>query len=137
MDRYRLRFINNYFFGVIMAKILVVDDEVCIVDLITDYLECAGHQVLSAGDGDEALEIYRRESPDLVVSDIFMPRMNGIELADLIKKDNPDYPVMLITGYDPDVEHHADVLLEKPFNIHSFIDNVKSLLEKKPDYGAN
>ena len=72
-----------------MATILVVDDEQPLRDLLADVLELDGHRVLVAANGREALAIARRDRPDLVVSDVMMPLLNGVRLCQQLKAIRP------------------------------------------------
>ncbi len=82
-----------------MKKILLVDDEEGIQMLYREELEDDGYEVISAYSGEEGLQKFKDESPDLVVLDIQMPGMNGIETLRQMKMNNPDLPVILSTAY--------------------------------------
>ncbi|MCB9358013.1 MAG: response regulator [Calditrichaeota bacterium] len=104
-------------------RILVVDDEQFMVHTLTKLLEVLGYDVVTAFGGREASEKFAAEQIDLVVSDVHMPDMNGLELMASIKSQNPDFPVILVTGYGVEDarktagEYHADGFLGKPFRI--------------------
>ncbi|CAN5482228.1 sigma-54 dependent transcriptional regulator [soil metagenome] len=82
-----------------MAKIIVVDDEVISLTILKGVLENAGHDITTASDGEEALEIMKKLKFDIVLSDFNMPGMNGIELTKEILKLSPDSIVILITAF--------------------------------------
>ena len=82
-----------------MKKILLVDDEEGIQMLYREELQDAGYEVVSAYTGEEGLEKLRSESPDLVILDIQMPGMNGIETLRQMKMDNPSLPIILSSAY--------------------------------------
>ncbi|NUO19194.1 response regulator [bacterium] len=109
--------------GTRRQKILVVDDEQFMVHTLAKILEVLGYDVISAFGGREAYEKYMVEKIDLVVSDVHMPDMNGIELMTSIKSRNPEFPVILVTGYGVEDarktagEYRADGFLGKPFRI--------------------
>jgi DNA-binding response OmpR family regulator len=84
-------------------KILVVDDEEMSIKLIEMQLLKDNHEVLTSTDGREAVDIIKNELPDLVISDIMMPFMSGLELLEIIKAENKKIPVILISALD-DVE---------------------------------
>lgn len=84
-------------------KILVVDDEEMSIKLIEMQLLKHNHEVLTSTDGREAVDIIKNELPDLVISDIMMPFMSGLELLEIIKAENKKIPVILISALD-DVE---------------------------------
>jgi CheY-like chemotaxis protein len=79
-------------------KILVVDDERCIADTLAEILEMSGFRVAKAYDGWEALEMVVRFRPDYLLSDVLMPRMNGVELAIAIRKMFPAARILLFSG---------------------------------------
>lgn len=82
-----------------MKKILLVDDEESIQLLYHEEFHDEGYEVISALNGEEALEKYRENPPDLVILDIQMPGMNGIEVLRQMKMMNPDIPVILSSAY--------------------------------------
>ena len=106
--------------------VLVVDDERYIVDLLTDLLQDEGYHVLRASDGQAALEILSQQLPDLVVADVMMPRIDGMRLLALIREQNRNLPVILmsaaVTPQSDDV-----TFLRKPFDI----DVLLALIERK------
>ncbi|MCF8056598.1 MAG: response regulator [Desulfocapsa sp.] len=83
-----------------MKKILLVDDEEGIQMLYREELEDEGYEVISAYTGEEGLEKFKAESPDLVILDIQMPGMNGIETLRQMKMNNPELPVILSSAYN-------------------------------------
>ncbi len=80
-------------------KILIVDDEEIIVRLLTMSLRSDGYEVVSAFSGEEGLEVFKKSSPDIVVTDIKMPGMDGLELLKQIKEIDPDREVIIVTGH--------------------------------------
>ncbi len=115
-------------------SLLVVDDEKDLRELIAEGMTLLGAKVHSASDGDEGWAIFQNEKIDLVISDIFMPKMNGIELLNLIKKEHPAMPVLLITGYarklklSEECDVPPDMCIEKPFSLHELIMAVSEYL---------
>lgn len=102
-------------------RILVVDDQPILCELLADYLEADMHSVQTAGDGHEALAKFRRGEFDLVITDHVMGEMNGEQLATEVKKLAPDVPVILLTGYahDSSVEQELpqiEMVLGKPLS---------------------
>jgi len=81
-----------------LPKILVVDDEKRIADTLTEILEMSGFQVATAYDGWDALEAAARFHPDYLLSDVLMPRMNGVDLAIAMRKMYPDAKILLFSG---------------------------------------
>ncbi len=82
-----------------MAKVLVVDDEESIRNLMRMTLELDGHKIIEASDGPAGLELFRKESPDVVLLDVRLPRMDGIEVLSRIKALDRDSEVIMITGH--------------------------------------
>jgi len=80
-------------------KLLVVDDEAIVRESLRDWLSDVGHQVLTAENGPQALEIIKREKPGIVIADLVMPGMDGIELMKRAKEISPDIEVIIITAY--------------------------------------
>jgi DNA-binding response OmpR family regulator len=80
------------------AKVLVVDDERHIADSMTEILRRSGFDAICAYDGPSALELALQITPDFVVTDVVMPRMNGIELAIAIRKELPSTEILLLSG---------------------------------------
>ena len=103
-------------------KLLLVDDEEGIRKVLGIALSDAGYQVFSAKNGEEALDIFRKETPPIVLTDIKMPGMDGIELLQKIKHENPDTEVIMITGHgDMDLaikslKYQAIDFVTKPIN---------------------
>ena len=118
-----------------VKKILVVDDEAIMRDLLTDYFEMMDYSVASAKDGSVAWEMlngYQENEFHLVITDINMPNMGGIELSNLIKAKYPDLPIVLMTGYGiekvkQDVEK-AEGFLAKPFELNVLQELVDKIL---------
>jgi CheY-like chemotaxis protein len=82
-----------------MAKILVIDDEQAIIDMLTLRLErVGGYQVVSAGDGVSGLKAVKEHNPDLVLADVMMPNMDGIEFLTQLRKEMATLPVIILTA---------------------------------------
>lgn len=86
-----------------MATLLVVEDDATVLSLLRDFLGQEGHTVLAARDGSEALTIARRELPDLILSDIMMPVMGGIEMIRMLRSEFPtrEIAVILMSAVQP------------------------------------
>ena len=103
--------------------ILVVDDDDGIRAILTDFLTGLNYNVIEAVNGKEGLDIFKRERVDLVISDIKMPIMSGLDLLKWIKSISPKTPVLMITGYRPTKAQEdamatkADGYLIKPFEL--------------------
>jgi DNA-binding response OmpR family regulator len=81
-------------------KVLVVDDDVHIQRLYKEELEEEGHEIVIAGTGKDALELFEKENPDVVTLDILMPDMDGITLLRKMKEQRPKIPIIMSTAYD-------------------------------------
>ncbi|MBT4503709.1 MAG: response regulator [Gemmatimonadetes bacterium] len=104
--------------------ILLVDDDVAVRAMIGDVLESRGHSLRTAGDGLEALQLMQEALPELVISDVHMPGMGGVELLREIRSRFQEIPVLLIAGMDvkEDVlETGVCALLRKPFQISQLL----------------
>jgi CheY-like chemotaxis protein len=86
------------------AKILVVDDVDTIARVYARFLERQGYEVRIAFNGEEAITEWQRFLPDLIISDIRMPKMSGFDLAQTIRKKRPDQKIILMTGYADEAE---------------------------------
>jgi CheY-like chemotaxis protein len=119
-------------------KILVVEDSFETRDSFTVLLELDGYDVIVANDGDEALAKALREVPDLVVTDVRMPHVNGIEMVRQLRKDpafGSRVPILVVTGYAADyveeaIAAGANHVLGKPVNPDELLALVASLLSK-------
>jgi DNA-binding NtrC family response regulator len=83
----------------VKTKILVVDDEVDVLDLMKELFESRGYFPLTATNGVEALKIVREEDPDMVISDIRMPDMDGMQLLEVLSNSYPNIPVIMVTAH--------------------------------------
>ncbi len=125
-------------------KILVVDDEKDIVDLITYNLEKEGYAAIKSYDGESALDLVKTKKPDLVVLDLMLPGLRGMEVCKLIRK-NPEteaLPIIMLTAKGEQLdkilglEMGADDYITKPFNVRELIARVRAVLrraEVRPD----
>ncbi len=115
-------------------KILVVDDEERIRALLVDTLAALGYHTMGAKGADEALSVLSKEKVDLVITDVRMPKVNGLSLLKNIKNLDPLLPVLIITGYnfahtkDQALESGADGFLAKPFRIGKVEELIKKSL---------
>ena len=118
-----------------MKTVLVVDDEPKIVQLTRDYLEHAGFRVASASDGKEALASFRRDAPDLVVLDLGLPTLDGLDVARAIRKSS-NVPIVMLTGRGDEadrvagLELGADDYVTKPFSPKELVARVRAVLRR-------
>jgi len=118
------------------GRILVVDDEVHLARILQFTLEHGGYEVSTAFDGEEAVDLIKKENPDLVILDLMLPRLDGYKVCNMIKKDErlKDTPVIVISARDLSNERidesiEADLFVEKPFNTGKLLGDVARLLE--------
>ena len=118
-----------------MKKILVVDDEALLVKGIRFNLQNDGYEVITGSDGAEAVELARSQSPDLIVLDVMMPRMDGLEACSKIREFS-DVPIILLTAKADDMDkllgfdQGADDYLTKPFNILELKARIRAMLRR-------
>jgi CheY-like chemotaxis protein len=116
-----------------VLKILVVDDESNMRFLLRMVLEAEGYEVTEASHGATALELVREERPDLVVTDLMMPVMNGRELIERLRSDDEtaEIPILVISSNpNADVPGGADAALRKPFDHDALLEAARSLCRK-------
>lgn len=123
-----------------MAVILLIDDDEALLDVLSLSLEDAGHRVLCAGDGVDGLAALRAHQPELVISDINMPRLDGFALCRQIRTLGLSTPVLLLTSRDSEIDEAlglelgADDYVVKPFSTRVLLARVQALLRRhKPD----
>jgi len=118
-----------------MQTILVVDDEPQILRLVRAYLEEAGFRVVTASDGEQALYVARHEQPDLIVLDILMPKMDGLEFTRRIRRER-DVPIIMLTARVEEtdrivgLELGADDYITKPFSPRELVARVRAVLRR-------
>jgi len=118
-----------------MKTILVVDDERNIVDLVRLYMEKEGFAVAAAYDGEEALALHSRHDPDLVILDLMLPKVDGLDVCREIRRRG-DTPVLMLTARSDDIdaivglELGADDYVTKPFNPRALVARVKAILRR-------
>jgi CheY-like chemotaxis protein len=121
-----------------MTKILVIDDEQGIRNLLDTLLRRKGYDVVLAESGRQGLELFRRERPDVIVLDLKMPEMDGLTVLRQIKNLDPGKPVIILTGAGTaEAERQVRALgvteyVEKEFSLHLLGDSLKRLLNN-PD----
>jgi two-component system response regulator VicR len=117
------------------GRILVVDDEPPIVDLLAYNLKRAGYAVLVAHDGEEALAVAHREQPDLVILDLMLPRLDGLEVCRTLRRER-DVPIIMLTARDAEVDRvvglelGADDYVIKPFSVRELMVRVRNVLRR-------
>src|SRR5712691_9103435 len=124
-----------------MKTVLVVDDEPSIAQIAGDYLRHAGFAVLTAGNGADALSVARARRPDLIVLDLGLPRMDGLDVAKALRRDG-DVPIIMLTARSEEsdrltgLELGADDYMTKPFSPRELVARVRSVLRRVDAAGA-
>ena len=116
-------------------KILVVDDEPSIIDVLTYNLEKAHYRVLVARDGPQAINLAVQEQPDLIILDLMLPNMDGLEVCRTLRREG-NVPIIMLTARDEEVDRvvglelGADDYVVKPFSVRELMARVKSVLRR-------
>jgi DNA-binding response OmpR family regulator len=124
------------------ARVLVVEDDEAIADVLRRSLRAEGHEVKSAGDGAEALTAAEQFTPDLVVLDLGLPRLDGIEVLRRLRADGSDVPVLILTARTETgdrvegLDSGADDYLPKPFERAELLARIRALLRRRPPRGS-
>src|SRR6476620_6784888 len=119
-----------------MTRILIVEDEPNMVAGLRDNFEFEGYEVISARDGVEGLQRALNDSPDLVVLDVMMPRMSGLDVCKQLKVKQPSLPIIMLTARGQEIdkvvglELGADDYVTKPFSIRELLARVKAVLRR-------
>jgi DNA-binding response OmpR family regulator len=122
-----------------MKTILVVDDEPKIIELVRDYLERSGFRVLHAADGKKALTITHAEKPDLVVLDLGLPELDGLDVTRQIRKES-NVPILMLTARSEEtdklvgLELGADDYITKPFSPRELVARVRVIFRRIENY---
>jgi DNA-binding response OmpR family regulator len=121
-------------------KILIVDDNIKIVQLLETYVKKLGYEVIIGKNGKEAVELYLKHAPDLIIMDVIMPELDGLKACETIKESHKKkgfIPVILLTGQNSLIDRMkghdsgADDYLTKPFNIGQLSARIRSMLRIK------
>ncbi len=120
-----------------MAQILVVDDELGIREMLRAVLRADGHLVRLAASGEEGLRVLSREAVDLLITDLSMPEMDGVELLRRASQESPETPAIVITAFGSKetaieaMRHGAVNYLEKPFDVEEMRLHVRNALSAR------
>jgi len=119
------------------ARILVIDDEDTVRDILSRILETKGHQVVVASNGEEGIEQFKSEPFDIVFTDLGMPKLSGWDVGKTIKEIDPKVPIAMITGWGVELDREKmsesgiDLIVSKPFNFDQVIQLVSEAMELK------
>lgn len=117
-------------------KVLVVDDEQSIVTLLQYNLEQAGYTVVTASDGEEGIKLASEENPDLMILDLMLPKLDGIEVCKQLRQQKFTVPILMLTAKDDEfdkvlgLELGADDYMTKPFSPREVVARVKAILRR-------
>ena len=113
-----------------MTAALIVDDEPAILRLVAIVLRELGVETLTATDAETATQILKSSTPDLIVSDVRLPGMSGVEFAHNVKADRrlAKTPVLLMSAYSEPKDHEGDAFFPKPFDIADLVDRVRTCI---------
>jgi DNA-binding response OmpR family regulator len=121
------------------ARILVVDDEPAVTDLLAYNFRKAGYEILLAADGREALRLARQSSPDLILLDLMLPEVDGLDVCRELRKTS-DVPIIMLTARGEEIDRvvglelGADDYVTKPFSVRELLARVKAVLRRaQPD----
>ena len=125
-----------------MAKVLIVEDEDTLVRNLAEKLRSEGFQVLTAGDGEAGLQKARDEHPELIVLDIMLPKLDGLSLCRIIRRDTTTahIPIIMLTARGTEVdkivglESGADDYIVKPFGLGEFLARVRAVMRRSPGH---
>ncbi len=120
-----------------MSKVLVVDDEVDVLELLTYNLRKAGHEVALATNGLDAIDMARSSRPDVIILDLMLPEVHGFDVCDVLRKDihTAGIPIIMLTAWTSDsarllgLEMGADDYITKPFSPRELVLRVNRLLD--------
>lgn len=118
------------------ARVLIADDDVDLIEALRWYLEAEGLEILSAPDGEVAIDVFRKERPDLVILDIMMPKMDGIKVCEIISNES-DAMIMMLSARDSEIDKvralkiGADDYVTKPFQVSELVARIQALLRRR------
>ncbi len=117
-------------------KILLAEDDSYTREGLIDIFENEGYEVESAGDGENAVELFRHHSPDVVILDIMMPNMNGYDVCKVIRKENTTVPIIFLSAKSEEIdkvlglELGADDYISKPFGVKEVIARIRAVTRR-------
>ena len=125
-----------------MFQILVVEDEYDIRELLQNYLENEGYQVVTASDGEQALDVFRQSNMDLILLDILLPKLNGYEVCKTIREES-DIPIIMLTALDSEQNQlkgfdlRIDDYIPKPFSMPILLRKIDAVLRRTGGKGPS
>ena len=125
-----------------MAKVLVVEDEQSLREALVFFLEKEGHQVSVAVDGEEAIRVFENESPDIILLDLMLPKMDGNQVCKQIRQSS-NVPIIMLTAKDSEIdkivglEVGADDYITKPYSTRELLARIKAVLRRQVEPPLN
>ncbi|MBO1912865.1 response regulator, partial [Microvirga sp. 3-52] len=119
-----------------MQRILIVEDELPIRKLLEYNLKLSGYETISAADGEDAIELVQSEQPDLIVLDIMLPKLDGIEVCKNLRSQGINIPIIMLTAKGDEfdkvhgLEIGADDYMTKPFSPREVVARIKAVLRR-------
>ena len=122
-----------------MARVLIIDDEAMIRDMLVQILEHEGYETITASDGKDGIKIYRENPADLIITDLLMPEKDGIETIMELHRDSQDVKIIAMSGggkIDPETYLQiaktmgAVEIITKPFDLRELLKTIQELLEQ-------
>lgn len=118
-------------------NILYIEDDPEILENVSFLLSRYTNEVFTATNGEEALKVYKEKQPDIVVSDINIPKINGLKVAEIIREDNPSVPIIIISAHNEDhqlkiaKELNVSSYIRKPFTLQELKDAIAKAIKEK------
>jgi DNA-binding response OmpR family regulator len=118
-----------------MTRILIADDDTDLVEGLRWYMEAEGYEVFTAHDGEAAIEVFRKEQPDLVILDIMMPKVDGVKACEIIRSESDAY-ILMLSARDGEIDkvrslkQGADDYVTKPFHVSELLARVQAILRR-------
>lgn len=119
-----------------VEKVLLVDDEEAIIESIEFALKQEGYEVVKAGDGHEALQKAQLEKPNLIVLDLMLPQISGLEVCRILRREKNEVPIIMLTAKGEEIDRviglevGADDYLVKPFSLRELVARIRALLRR-------
>lgn len=117
-------------------KILIVEDEPSISEAVEAYIKRAGYDTLTAFDGQEALKLWQEQQPDLIVLDLMLPKLNGVDVCKIIRAENSQVPIIMLTAKSSDadivngLDSGANDYMSKPFSMRVLLARIRAQLRQ-------
>lgn len=117
-------------------KILVVEDDRDIQEIVSEILKAEGYEVVTADNGLEGYQLFKERNPDLIILDVMMPKMDGYQMAKLVRQKNETVPIIMLTALEEEYDEikgfevGADDFISKPFSFNILLQRVRAVLRR-------